>query len=53
MHELMFKTKHCITFGSILYTCGVHPYNFDPPSEILDPPLNNENFQYDHVSRNE
>ena len=29
----------CITFESILYTCGVHLYNFDPPSEILDPPL--------------
>ena len=39
MHALVLKTKHCITSGSIPYLWGAHLYNFDPPSEILDPPL--------------
>ena len=30
MHGWCLK-QNTITFGSILYTCGVHLYNFDPP----------------------
>ena len=30
---------YCITSGSIPYLWGAHLYNFDPPSEILDLPL--------------
>ena len=31
--------QNTITSGSIPYLWGAHLYNFDPPSEILDPPL--------------
>ena len=39
MHWCLKQTTVAITSGSIPYLWGAHLYNFDPPSEILDPPL--------------